>query len=453
MNRELLGSAFSTADMDRETDGRAWVQAMLDFESGLARAQARAGLIPGPAARAIAAACRAEHGDLAVIAEDTVKGGNPAIPLVKVLTARAGPRAEGWVHWGATSQDVIDTAIMLVLRRALPLLTDDLRAMEADCLELADRHRDTVLAGRTLLQQALPISFGLKAAGWAGQLRRARLELERVSRELLTVQCGGAVGTLASLGDRGLQVMVDLADELDLVEPDMPWHTARDRLMSLLSAVALAGAAAGKIASDILMMAQTEVGEVAEPAGPGRGGSSTMPHKRNPVASTLTLAAARRLSGILPVIHGAMVQEHERAGTGGWHAEWEAVTDSLRLAAAALRHMRETLAGLEINAPRMRRNLDSTQGLLMAEAVMMSLAPVLGRGQAHTRVKEACRKAVDEGRTLKAVLEDEPELVDRVGRRQFDELFDPTRYLGSANAFIDRVLATGRDVAGADSRE
>ncbi|MEX0730087.1 MAG: 3-carboxy-cis,cis-muconate cycloisomerase [Aquisalimonadaceae bacterium] len=443
MNHELLGSAFSTAEMEREIDSRAWVQAMLDFEAALARAQARVGVIPAQAADAIAAACRVEHTDIAAIAADTIKGGNPAIPLVKALTARVAPQGAGYVHWGATSQDAMDTGLMLVFRRALPLLLADLQAIETDCAGLAETHRGTVLAGRTLLQQALPVTFGLKAAGWCSQIRRARLELERVGEEALAVQCGGAVGTLASLGDRGLDVSRELARELDLAEPDMPWHTARDRVVKAVSALVLAAGAAGKIATDVLMLMQTEVGEVREPAGPGRGGSSTMPHKRNPVGCTLTLAAVRRLHGMIPTIYASMLQEHERAA-GAWQAEWETVSDSLRLTAAALHHVRAIVDGLEVDAARMRGNLDLTLGLIMAEAVMMELAPELGRGEAHARVKAACQRAVAENRTLQAVLGDESELVKQLGQSRFDELFMPERYLGVTDGFIDRVLARVR---------
>lgn len=439
MNIDLLGDAFSSAEIEPLIDARAWTQAMLDFEAALARAQAKTGVIPTEAAAAITAACRAETLDLECIRAETVKGGNPAIPLVKLLTASVGGEAAGYVHWGATSQDVIDTALMLVVRRATALLVDELKVIERQCAVLAERHKTTVMAGRTLLQQALPVTFGLKAAGWLSQVRRARLELERLHAEVLAVQFGGAVGTLASLGENGIAVLKALAAELELAEPDLPWHTARDRVARIISALGLVGGAAGKIALDVALLMQTEVAEVAEPSAPGRGGSSTMPHKRNPVLSTLTLAAVRRLHALVPLAYGAMLQEHERAA-GAWHSEWETVTDALRLTAAALCHVRLITAGLAVDAERMRRNLDLTHGLLMAEAVMMALAPVLGRGEAHARVEAACREAVAQNVSLRTVLQRDQALVEQFGQEGFDRLFEPESYLGVAGAFVDRAL-------------
>lgn len=439
MNIDLLGDAFSSAEIEPLIDARAWTQAMLDFEAALARAQAKTGVIPTGAAAAITAACRAETLDLERIRAETVKGGNPAIPLVKLLTASVGGEAAGYVHWGATSQDVIDTALMLVVRRATALLVDELKVIERQCAVLAERHKTTVMAGRTLLQQALPVTFGLKAAGWLSQVRRARLELERLHAEVLAVQFGGAVGTLASLGENGIAVLKALAAELELAEPDLPWHTARDRVARIISALGLVGGAAGKIALDVALLMQTEVAEVAEPSAPGRGGSSTMPHKRNPVLSTLTLAAVRRLHALVPLAYGAMLQEHERAA-GAWHSEWETVTDALRLTAAALCHVRLITAGLAVDAERMRRNLDLTHGLLMAEAVMMALAPVLGRGEAHARVEAACREAVAQNVSLRTVLQRDQALVEQFGQEGFDRLFEPESYLGVAGAFVDRAL-------------
>ncbi len=440
MDHELLRCAFSTAEMELATDARACVQAMLDFEAALARAQARVGLIPADAAEAIASACDARAYDLTRIAEETVKGGNPAIPLVKLLTARVDKSAAGFVHWGATSQDVVDSALMLVLARALPLVLRDLDALQRHCAQLADAHRNTVMPGRTLLQQALPITFGLKAAGWLSQLKRVRSELERAQKEALAVQFGGAVGSLASLGEQGVAVVRELALQLDLPEPDLPWHTARDRIVRVISALALVAGAVGKIAQDVVLMMQTEVAEVSEPAGAGQGGSSTMPHKRNPVASTLALASVRRLHALLPTVYAGLVQEHERAA-GAWHAEWQTVTEALRLTAAALHHVGFAIGGLNVDSARMRRNLDLTRGLLMAEAVMMVLAPILGRGEAHARVEEACRRAVAQDMTLQDVLMSDEQLVAQLGRERLAALFDPAGYLGASAQFIDRALS------------
>lgn len=443
MNADLLGSAFSNAALEPLIDARAWVQAMLDFEAALARAQARVGVIPAEAAAAIAAACRAERIDLAQIREHTIQGGNPVIPLVKQLTAAVPSEAAVYVHWGATSQDVIDTALMLVVRQASTVLLHELVSIEQHCAQLAEQHQHTVMIGRTLLQQALPITFGLKAAGWLSQLHRVRLELERMQAEVLTLQFGGAVGTLASLGDKGLAVLRELAAELELAEPDLPWHSARDRVARIVSVLGLMGGALGKIALDTALLMQTEVAELMEPGGPGQGGSSTMPHKRNPVLSTLTLTAVRRLQALIPVAYESMLQEHERA-IGNWHAEWETVSDALRLTAAASQHIRVLTAGLSVDSERMRRNLGLTQGLVMAEAVMMALAPVLGREPAHAVVEAACQQALSRGMHLRDVLMQDQRLVEQLGEARLAALFEPENYLGATPAFIARALDAAR---------
>jgi 3-carboxy-cis,cis-muconate cycloisomerase len=445
MSTDLLRSAFSPTEVDRLTDSSAWVQAMLDFEAALARAQARLGLVPAAAAEAISQAARAELFDPVSIEREAAKGGNPAIPLVKQLTAQLPASAAAYVHWGATSQDVIDSGLMLIIARSLDHLLEELLQIQVQCAALAQAHRTTVMAGRTLMQQALPVSFGLKAAGWLSQLQRARAELAQVRREALAVQFGGAVGTLASLGEQGPAVVRELARELDLAEPELPWHTARDRPVRVCAALGLVGGALGKLAQDVMLMMQTEVAEVAEPSGPGRGGSSTMPHKRNPVASTLTLAAVRRLHALMPLAYGAMLQEHERAA-GAWHTEWSTLAEALRLTASAAANVRFLTDGLSVNASRMRANLDLTHGLLMAEAVMMALAPRLGRDVAHARVQTACEVAVAEKTTLQAVLGRDQALTAQIGPEQLQRLFDPAGYLGAAEQFIERVLAACADL-------
>ena len=348
---------------------------MLDFEAALARAQARLGVIPAAAAPAIAARAEAELFDVAAIGRAAARAGNPAIPLVRRLTALVAEHDEPaarFVHWGATSQDAMDTGLVLQLRAFLGPLEADLGRLAAGLARLAEEHRDTAMVGRTWLQQALPTTFGLKAAGWLDAVGRHRQRLAELRPRLLVVQLGGAAGTLASLGGRGLEVADALAGELGLAAPALPWHGARDRVAELAAWLGLLVGTLGKVARDWSLMTQTEVGEVLEPAGEGRGGSSTMPHKRNPVAAAAVLAAAVRAPGLVATMLSAMVQEHER-GLGGWHAEWETLPELAVLAAGALRQAAETVEGLEVDRGRMRANLGLTRGLIMAEAVQMAL--------------------------------------------------------------------------------
>ncbi len=303
----------------------AWVQAMLDVEAALARAEARCGLIPAEAAEAIAGCCRADRFDVAALGRGAAPSGTPVVPLVRAMTAAVPREAAGYVHWGATSQDVIDTAMMLIARRGLDLLLDDLERVATACAALAERHRATLISARTLLQQALPTTFGLKAAGWLVATLEARDRLAEVRHRRLAVQLGGAAGTLAALEGRGLEVSRELAGELDLPEPALPWHTARARVAELGAALGVAAGTMAKIARDVALMMQTEVGEAFEPAAPGRGGSSTLPHKRNPVAAVEVDACFRGVQAQAGLLLAAMVQEHERAA-GAWQAEWAAVT-------------------------------------------------------------------------------------------------------------------------------
>jgi 3-carboxy-cis,cis-muconate cycloisomerase len=439
----LLGALFATPAMARLFDDRARLQAMLDFEAALARAEATAGVVPPEAAEAITAACDADRFDLGAIGRAAADGGNLAIPMVKALTAAVGSDAGRYVHWGATSQDAIDTGFMLQARGGLDLLLAELAAI-GDALDaLAARHAGTVMAGRTFLQHALPVSFGLKAAGWLAGVTAARAELAHVRATALAVQFGGAAGTLASLGDRGPAVAERLAVELDLPPPPLPWHGDRSRIARIACALGLAAGALGKIALDVALMMQTEVGEAFEPAAPGKGGSSTMPHKRNPVGATLALAAARQAQALVPVALQAMVSEHERA-IGGWHTEWLALPQAFRLTAAAAAHVRTIAEGLEVDAARMRDNLDRTQGLVLAERVMMALAPTLGRMPAHHRVEAAAKRAVSDGATLHAVLAADAEIVATLGADGLAALFEAEGYLGASDAFIAAARAAWR---------
>ncbi len=422
------------------------LQGMLNFEAALARAEAKVGVIPAAAVRAIVANCHAPLFDPAALAEATMLSGNPAIPLIKRLTALVAaddPEAARFVHWGATSQDAIDTGFVLQLREALVRIETGLRRLRNAASVLAARYDKTPLAGRTWLQQALPVTFGLKAAGWLDVTARHETRLAELRPRLLVLQFGGAAGTLASLGDRGMAVAEALAADLGLGLPALPWHSHRDRLTEVGAAFGLIVGSLGKIARDLSLMTQTEVGEAFEPSAPGRGSSSTMPHKRNPVAAAAVLAAATRAPGLVATLLSAMVQEHER-GLGGWQAEWAVLPELAMLSEGATAKLADALEGLEIDTNRMRQNLDLTRGLIMAEAVMMALGAKFGRLAAHDRIEHACHKAVAESRHLREVLAEDPVVIAELGQDGLARLFDPEGYLGATEAMIERALRTPR---------
>jgi 3-carboxy-cis,cis-muconate cycloisomerase len=436
---ELLAPLLTTDELLAATGDRAWLQAMLDVEAGLAAAQARIGLVPAEAAEAIAACCDAGRFDPAALGRAARSGGNPVIPLAAALRDAVPEPARDWVHHGATSQDILDTAAMLVTRDVLALVAHDLRRLADGAADLADTHRDTLMAGRTLGQQALPVPFGLKAAGWLA----AALDAIRLVDGLgprLAVQLGGAAGTLAALGDDGPAVTAGLAGLLGLAEPLLPWHTARQRIAEIAGVLGTVAGTGGKVALDVALGMQTEIGELAEPAAPGRGGSSTMPHKRNPVLAAEVLAAARRAHGLVPVLQGSLLAEHERAA-GAWHAEWEALADLLRLAGGAAAGAAEIVSGLEVDPVRMAANLDRT-GVLLAERVTFALVPRLGRATAAQRVGDAAARARATQGSFRDELLADPGL--GLDPATLDDLLDPRGYLGSSAAFIDRVLAEHR---------
>lgn len=443
----LLEALFSTDAMRAIFCDGARLQGMLDFEAALARAEAKLGLIPAAAVPAIAPACHADAFDMAQLSSATASAGNPAIPMVKMLTARVAatdPEASRYAHWGATSQDVMDTGLVLQLRRALALIETDLDGLGDALASLAQQHKCTPIAGRTWLQHATPITFGLKAAGWLSAIERHRTRLAEIKPRLLMLQFGGAAGTLAALGGQGLQVAQVLAEELDLALPEMPWHTQRDRLVELATVLGLLAGTLGKIARDVSSLMQTEFAEAFEPAGVGKGGSSTMPHKRNPVGAAVAVAASMRVPGLVATMLSAMVQEHER-GFGNWHAEWETLPEICLLTAGALQQMRLAMEGLEVDAERMRVNLDVTHGLIYAEAVSMALAERLGRQGAHHVVEEACRAALAQSRPLREVLAVDPEISAHLDTQDLDRLFDPQHAIGLAEIFVDRVLVARRE--------
>jgi 3-carboxy-cis,cis-muconate cycloisomerase len=414
---------------------------MLDFEAALARATA-----PEEAAAAIAAACADLDGfDIAEIGRSSADSGTPVPGLLRALREKLPADAAAHVHRGATSQDVVDTAAMLMAKRALSPLLDDMLAAADACAALAERFRDAPMAGRTLLQQALPITFGLQAAGWLIGLVEARTDLIRVRDESLALQLGGAVGTLASLGDHALIVVRDVARDLGLAEPPLPWHTHRERSVRLACALGEAAGAMGKVARDVELLAQTEVGEAAEGGGPGRGGSSTLPHKRNPVGAVAVTACAARVPGLVATMLASMVQEHERAA-GAWQAEWETLSDLLRLTGSAAAALRELLERLEPDPGRMRANLDATGGLLMTESVVTALTPALGRAEAQELVEAAAQRALNERRPVRDALLELPQVRDSLGPDGLAAALAPEGYLGAAGELIDRAIAAHRAV-------
>ena len=428
------------------TDGEAWLRAMLDTEAALARALERAGLAPAGAGAAVTAAASGTF-DAGEIGRQAASTGNPVPGLVAALRKAVPAEAADTVHRGATSQDIIDTAAMLLARSALAALAADLAAAAGRCAGLAAAHRDTVMAGRTLLQQAVPVTFGLVAAGWLTSLDEAGETVARVRGERLAVQFGGAAGTLASLGADGPAVARLLAAELGLAVPVLPWHTDRSRILAVAAACAGASAALAKIARDVTLLAQSEVGEVREGGGPGgerRGGSSAMPHKQNPVAAIAVLGCTRRVPGLVATLIAAGEQEHQRAA-GAWHAEWETFADLLRVTGSAASWGADLTGGLVVDPARMRANLAASHGLPLAERVSGLLAPALGRSAAHDLVARASADAAAVGGTLRESLLGEPELASRVHGAgitgaQIDAALDPAGYLGSAAAFTDAAL-------------
>ena len=434
---------FTTPEMVAAFSPEAHVRGMLAFEAALARAEARAGVIPLEEADAIAAACRVEFFDVAAVYREAATAGTPAIPLVRLLTERVAEDARGYVHWGATSQDAIDTALMLQMREGLGLLEADLLGVCARCADLAARHRRTLMAGRTLLQQALPITFGLKAARWLALATRQVHALRERRVRSLAVQLGGAAGTLASLGGAGIRVAELLGEELALPPPDLPWHAERDRVAAIAATVGVTAGAMAKIAGDITLLAQTEVGEAAEAAAPGKGGSSAMPQKRNPVDAVAALAATRLALGVVPVVLAAMAQEHERA-VGGWQAEWVAIPELFRYTAGAVARVRGAVGGLTVDAGRMRENLARDGGLLMSESLAMALAAHVGRPEAQRIVQAVGRRALAQGLTLAQAAHADARVGATLSPEAIDRVLDPAGYLGCADVFIDRALETYR---------
>jgi 3-carboxy-cis,cis-muconate cycloisomerase len=438
MSGRLIESLATTPALAVVFSDESILRAMLEFETALARAEAQCGVIPKEAADTITEAARPSDFDFSALAEATFRAGTPAIPLVKILTEqvrKTDADAARFVHWGATSQDVADTAMSLLLKRAEPILSADLSRLEAGLAGLTERYKDSVMLGRTLLQPAPPVTFGLKAAGWLASVRRGRRRLQKAFRAAAVLQFGGASGTLASLGDRGTLVAEALSADLGFGNPPAaPWHTQRDQLATLICNCGVLTGSLGKMARDISLLMQNEVGEAAEQEGEGRGGSSTMPNKRNPTACSLTLAAAHRVPGLVASFLSAMLQEHER-GVGGWQAEWPVVATVVQSTGVAISSMAEVAEGLSVDAQKMRLNIENTNGAIFAERAMMMLGAKMGRDVAHNTLRAAVKKSAEEKRNLSVVLAEIPEVAARLSPAELEQLETPERYLGSAETF------------------
>lgn len=446
MNSQLFAPLFSSAAVRAIVNDRARLQRMLDFEAALARAEAALGVISASAAGEIADACQANRYDIAVIADAAAQAGNVAIPLVHSLTAEVAKRsktAAGYVHWGATSQDVIDTALVLELRAVIDALLADLDRAAKGFTVLAGRHRRNLGVARTLMQHALPMPFGLKLAGYAAALSRSRDRLRRLRKEALALQFGGAAGTLAALGEQGLNVSERLAALLDLPLPDAPWHSHRDRLAEIASALAILAGTCGKIARDVAMMMQSEVGEAFEPSAPGRGGSSTLPHKRNPTAASTALSAAMLAPNLAGTILAAQIQEHERS-VGVWGVEWTTFPALALVTSGALATIADISEGLEVDVPRLKANLEQSGGLVMAECVSFALAEKIGKAEAHAILQELAKEAAKSGRPFRELVESDAHIAAHIPATELAKLFMPTSYQGSAQTFIDRLVASAQ---------
>lgn len=440
----LLGGLFASKDIAAMFGDEARVQSMLDFEAALAKAEADLGIIPEEAAPAIAKWCKADLFEMAALGDGTILAGNPAIPLVKMLTAKVDDDAARFVHWGGTSQDVIDTGLALQMRSGLSALLDMVAALADALAELTSAHRHTPTIGRTLSQHALPIPFGLRTAGWLEAVTRAHAKLSNLGSSSIRLHFAGAAGSLASLGGDGPAVSEHLSQILDLPQPSLSSHSHRDFMAEIASTLAILCGSGAKIATDIQAMMQTDVGEVFEPAAPGKGGSSTMPHKRNPVATAAIRANAGQVAALAGLFLGNMDHTFER-DPGQWHAEWGPIAEIFVLTGGALEKLVETVRGLEVDRDRMRDNIDVTNGLVFAESIMMVLAPTLGRLDAHHVVQDATKRALAENRHLRDVLFDTETVLQAANRQEIVDAFDPTGYFGASDHFIDRALQAWSD--------
>ncbi|HSV21558.1 MAG TPA: 3-carboxy-cis,cis-muconate cycloisomerase [Xanthobacteraceae bacterium] len=436
----IFRDIFSTEPMRRIFADENRIQKYLDIEAALARTQARLGIIPQDACDEILRHCSIAEYDFAKLKTQTERIGYPVLPVVQQLVALCRDGLGEWCHWGATTQDITDTAMILQIREALDLVEADLVAISDGLAALAQRYRDTPMAGRSNLQQAVPITFGYKVATYLAAFERHLQRLKELRPRVLVGEFGGAAGTLASLGNRGLEVQAALMQELDLGQPEIAWHTVRDCIAEVGCFLGLVTGSCGKIALDVKLLMQTEVEEVYEPFHEGRGSSSTMPQKRNPISSVYITATTSLVRQHVAALLDAMVEDHERA-TGPWEIEWIAVPEIFSLASGALAQTRFVVSGLQVDEKKMRANLDITRGLIVSEAVMMGLGPHIGRQYAHDLVYDICRKVITTGRALLDLLAEDKEIAKHLDRAALEKLCDPANYLGQAGEMVDRALA------------
>jgi 3-carboxy-cis,cis-muconate cycloisomerase len=445
LDSKIFGPLFSDDEVNSLFTDQAYIRILVEVEIALARAEALLGVIPAKAAKQIAKA-QADKVDIEALAKGTSRSGFPIIALVEGLRKQAGAEAAPYIHWGATTQDIMDTACVLQVRAAIRILRDRIRDTMRRLSELADRHRATVLAARTHSQQALPLTFGLKVAGWLAPLARHLQRLDEISARLLVLQFGGAAGTLAALGDKGLAVAQALADELKLAAPEMPWHAQRDNFAEFAGWLSLVTGSLAKMAQDVILMAQTEVGEVGESGEEGRGGSSTMPQKSNPITSELIVAAARMNASLLSAMHQSLIQEHERA-THGWQVEWLTLPQMMVLTGGALKNAVYLAKNLQVDAVAMRSNITRANDVILAETAVFALAKVMPRPQAEELVKRACAVAVSENKPLIAAVEQLADAEVKEGKLDWQSLAKPENYTGEAQKMIDAVLQRARNLS------
>jgi 3-carboxy-cis,cis-muconate cycloisomerase len=443
LDSAIFRDIFSTAEMRHVFSDEARTGYYLEIEAALARAQARLGIIPEKAATEIVRQCRIENIDLARLKQQTERIGYPILGVVQQIVGLCADGLGEWCHWGATTQDITDTAAILQIRAALDLVEKDMEAIAAALADLSRRHRDTPMAGRSNLQQAVPLTFGFKTAALLAAMQRHRERLAQLRPRVLVGEFGGAVGTLASLGADGLKVQEELMKELGLGQPEIAWHTVRDRIGEVGCFLGLVTGTLGKISMDVKLLMQTEVAEVYEPFHEGRGSSSTMPQKRNPVSSLYIHSTVALVRQHVAALLEAAVADHERS-TGPWEIEWISLPEIFLLSSGALKQTRLLVEGLEVDAARMRANLDVTNGMIVSEAVMMGLGPHLGRQRAHDLVYDICRKVATTGEPLADLLAKDAEISRHLTRAEIDKMCDPAGYLGQAGEMVDRVLARER---------
>ena len=439
LDSAVFRDIFTTPAMRAVFSDENRIQKYLDFEAALARAQGRLKIIPQEAADEIVAHCDLKFMDIPKLKEATERIGYPVLPVVQQLVKACKDKLGEWSHWGATTQDITDTATVLQIREALAILEQDIDGICDALAALAKKYRDTPMAGRSNLQQAVPITFGYKMATLLAAFERHRQRLAQLKKRVLVGEFGGAAGTLSSLGKDGLQVQAELMKELKLGQPAISWHTVRDCIAEVGCFLGLVTGSCGKIAFDVKLLMQTEVEEVQEPFHAGRGSSSTMPQKRNPISSVYITAQTAMVKQLVAALLEAMIEDHERS-TGPWEIEWIALPEIFMLSAGALAQTRFLVEGIQVNEKKMRENLDITKGLIMSEAVMMGLGVAMGRNRAHDVVYDVCREVVKTGRPLLDLLEENEEIRQHADRKTLAKLVDPANYLGVAGEMVDRVL-------------